>query len=135
VDKSTQGQGRPSCHYTNISLTANDRDAGVVNAGAPRQRAPHACVLLLLLQACSTERKEVCMPRTPAVGNDGVLGVRRDCARLRATAHLKTPAGRSSLSLFLVPVPAGRPVGGGEEQRKDVAVPVLCFVSSAHCFL
>lgn len=70
------------------------------------------------------------MPRTPAVGNDGVLGVRRDCARLRATAHLKTPAGRSSLSLFLVPVPAGRPVGGGEEQRKDVAVPVLCFVSS-----
>jgi len=73
------------------------------------------------------------MPRTPAVGNGEVLVVRRHCARLRVTAHLQPPAGRSSLSLFLVPVPAGQTVGGraaGEEQRKAAAVPVLCFVSS-----
>ena len=67
------------------------------------------------------------MPRTPAVGNGEVLVVRRHCARLRVTAHLQPPAGRSSLSLFLVPVPAGQTVGGrgGTEKGCCRARPLL----------
>lgn len=70
------------------------------------------------------------MPRTPAVSNGEVLGVRRNCAKLQATAHLQPPAGRPEQSLFSWRRcrPAGRLGEGsqaGEEQRKAAAVPAL----------
>ena len=116
VDKSTQG---PSGHYTNITLTGSDRDAGVVNAGSVHR-----------MQACSTERKEVCMPRTPAVSNGEVLGVRRHCARLRATAHLQPPASRPAGAVSLFSWCRCRTVGGRQGRNRERLLPCPCSVSS-----
>jgi len=61
VDKSTQDP----VATTNITLTASDRDAGVVNAGTLA-----VCTACTLLQTCSPKRKgrpaPACMPKTPA---------------------------------------------------------------------
>jgi hypothetical protein len=95
VDKSTQG---PSGHYTNITLTGSDRDAGVVNAGSVHR-----------MQACSTERKEVCMPRTPPSATVRFLAcvatVRGSGQRLTCS---RRPAGRPEQSLSFLGAGAGR---------------------------
>ena len=99
---------------------------------APRQREPHACVLLLLCcrLAVRRGRSSACQERPPSATVRFLA-----CIATVRGREQRSPAaaGQPEQSLLFLGAGAGRPgrtVGGGEEKRKAAAVPVLCFVSS-----